>query len=52
MDKFLAAFNLAALFAMSGALFAIGFIGVCRWLKWAPVNITINHHFPSSGSEG
>jgi len=42
----------AFLVGMSGAFFALGVIVVCRWQKWAPVNITINNHFPSSGSEG
>lgn len=26
----------------SGAIFTIAVIGMCRWLKWAPINITVN----------
>jgi hypothetical protein len=26
----------------SGAIFMISVIGMCRWLKWAPINITVN----------
>jgi hypothetical protein len=27
---------------LSGAFFAFGVVSVCRRMKWAPVNITIN----------
>jgi hypothetical protein len=26
----------------SGAIFAFSVIGTCRWLNWAPINITVN----------
>lgn len=29
-----------------GATFALGVALVCRWLKWAPVNTTINIYNP------
>lgn len=34
----------AFLVGASGAFFALGIVGVCRWLKWAPINITINNY--------
>lgn len=36
--------KLVLFFGGSGALFAAGFAAACRWLEWAPVNITVNVH--------
>lgn len=41
-DPFFSAIRLAAFFGISGAIFAFGFAVVCRALKWAPINITVN----------
>jgi len=39
--------KLILLFGGSGALFAAGFAFACKWLGWAPVNITVHvHNFP------
>jgi hypothetical protein len=46
MDHFLFPIGLAFFFAGSGAFFAFGFAGVCRWLKWSPVNVTVHIHNP------
>jgi hypothetical protein len=37
-----AGIRLAIFFGCSGAIFALGIIAVSRWLKWAPINITVN----------
>ena len=46
MDDFarvvLTGIRLAVFIGSSGAIFAISIIAVCRWLKWAPINITVN----------
>jgi hypothetical protein len=34
--------RLSIFFGCSGAIFALGIISVSRWLKWAPINITVN----------
>lgn len=34
--------KLIILFGGSGMWFAFGVAAVCRWLKWAPINITVN----------
>jgi hypothetical protein len=48
----IAGFGIAAAI---GAGFTLGVIGVCRWLQWAPVNITVNNYAdtitPGAGSE-
>lgn len=41
-DHFLSAIRIAAFFGISGSTFALGFAMVCRALKWAPVNLTVN----------
>lgn len=53
-DWIFAGVRLAAFLSMSGAFVALGFVGVCKWLKWAPVNITINTTTcpPTSPEEG
>lgn len=46
-----AGIKLAIVFGGSGAMIAIGMIGVCRYFKWAPINITVNvneAHLPST----
>ena len=57
MDKLLSALSLASFFGFAGAFFAIGFAVFCKWIGWAPVNITIHVYqdgtkSPSSGSDG
>lgn len=42
MNSALAGLRLAMFFALSGAAFTLGVGLVCRWLKWSPVNITLN----------
>lgn len=45
MDDFahlLSALRLAIVIGGSGAFFALSIAVVCRWLKWAPINITVN----------
>jgi hypothetical protein len=46
MDDFLqslaAATRLAVVIGGSGSVFAFGAAVICRWLKWAPINITVN----------
>jgi|APCry1669189567_1035234.scaffolds.fasta_scaffold35725_3 hypothetical protein len=46
MDQFFAAIRLASFLGTSGAFFALGFAGVCRWLKWSPVNINVTINNP------
>lgn len=46
MDHYLTAIRLAAFFGFFGAIFALGFASVCKWLKWAPINITVNINNP------
>lgn len=36
----------AFLVGATGAFFALGFAGVCRWLKWSPVNVTVTINNP------
>lgn len=43
MEMFLAGFRLAVFLSTSGAIFAIGFVAVCRWLKWPTITLTINN---------
>lgn len=38
--------SIALFLAGCGVFFALGFAGVCRWLKWSPVNVTININNP------
>lgn len=35
-------FRVALLCLMCGAAATLGIAAVCRWLKWSPVNITVN----------
>lgn len=44
INSWLSGLKLVLLFGGSGALFATGFALACRWLEWAPVNITVNIH--------
>lgn len=44
VNSWLSGLKLILLFGGSGALFAAGFALACRWLEWAPVNITVNLH--------
>jgi hypothetical protein len=50
-DPFLSAIRLAAFFGLSGSIFALGFAVVCRALKWAPINITVNANIYHPGAE-
>lgn len=46
MDWLFSGIRLAAFISMSGAFFALGIAGICKWLNWAPVNLTVNiHHY-------
>lgn len=38
----MAGFRLSVLIGGSAAIFTIAVVTICRWLKWAPVNITVN----------
>ena len=42
IDPFISAIRLAIVIGLSGGFFAGCVIAVCRWLNWAPVNITVN----------
>jgi len=42
MDHVIAGLRLASFFGTTGVFFALGFAGVCRWLKWYPINVTVN----------
>lgn len=45
--KFLNLFINAGLLALcAGAAFTFGCASVCRWMSWAPINITIHNHAP------
>lgn len=46
MDHITVPIGFAIFFAGSGALFALSFAGVCRLLKWAPINITVTINNP------
>jgi hypothetical protein len=35
-------FRVAALCAMCAAAITLAVVAVCRWQKWAPINITVN----------
>ena len=37
-----AAIRMAITIGGAGAVFALCIAVVCRWLKWAPINITVN----------
>lgn len=37
-----AGLKLSILFGCTAAIFTVAVVSVCRWLKWAPVNITVN----------
>lgn len=39
----------AFLVGASGAFFALGVAGVCRWLNWAPINVNV--HIYRDGTE-
>jgi hypothetical protein len=57
MDHLLLPVGIAIFFAGAGAFFALGFAGVCRWLEWSPVNLTVNvyqngENSPPPGTEG
>lgn len=38
--------NLFMVVGLCGAIFGVGFAGVCRLLKWSPVNVTVNVNMP------
>lgn len=42
VQSFAAGIKLAIFFGCSGAIFALAIIVICRWLRWAPINITVN----------
>lgn len=42
IESMAAGIRLAIFFGCSGAIFALAMVGICRWLKWAPINITVN----------
>jgi len=46
--------NVLVISVIAGAGFTIGCAAVCRLIKWAPVNITVNNHNhfdPPTGEE-
>lgn len=47
-----AAIRIAIVVGGSGAVFALCVVVICRWLKWAPINITVNvnNNGPIDGS--
>jgi len=38
----LAGIRLVGFVGLAGAAFTLGVATVCRWLKWSPINITVN----------
>jgi hypothetical protein len=36
---------------LCGAVFGLGFAGMCRLLRWAPVNVTVNVTRPDDGAD-
>jgi hypothetical protein len=43
-EPFFSGVTLGALSLLCGAGFAVGMVVVCRWTKWAPVNIVVNDY--------
>lgn len=48
IDHAVRALTFAGFAALSGFGVALGIAAACKWLKWAPVNLTVHNHFNSN----